>query len=158
MINFYFVGRAVFRQKRIDRFIEFVKILNQNNINFKLHLFSKSIPKDLNLLDNVIVHGFRNDWLNYITSDYIMLLFSDYEGCPLCILEANKAGFYKIAVIEMPGINNYVSPNCIFNNIQELANTNFINYSFENTLDLSTYFNESRFDKDVSNLYELVFS
>ena len=156
MINFYFVGRALFRQKRIDRIIDFVKILNTNKINFKLHLFSKSIPEDLKRLDNIIVHGYRNDWLNYITPDYIMLLFSDYEGCPLCILEANKAGFNKIAVIKMPGINNYVSSNCIFNNVGELARYDFKNYNFENSLDLSTYFDEMRFNTEIEKFYRCI--
>lgn len=158
MINFYFVGRAVFRQKRIDRFKEFALILNEKKIQYKLHLFSTDVPDDMKLVDNIILYGYKKDWINYIDSDYIMLLFSDYEGCPLCILEANKVGFKKTAVIKMPGINNYVSSNCIFNNVGELARCDFKNYNFENTLDLSTYFNENRFNSEVSNVYETIFS
>lgn len=157
MINFYFVGRAVFRQKRIDRFKEFALILNEKNIEFKIHFFSRDLPDDMKFVDNIILHGYKKDWINYIASDYIMLLFSDYEGCPLCILEANKIGFKKAAVIEMPGINNYVSSNCIFNNVKDLASCNFKKYNFENTLDLSTYFDENRFNSEVSMVYESIF-
>ncbi len=156
MLNFYFVGRAVIRQKRIDRLKEFAIYLNRKNIKFNLHLFSKSIPEDLTFVDNIIMHGFKHDWINYISKDFIMLLFSDYEGCPLCILEANKMGFINVAVLEMPGIDNYVSSNCIFKNVKDLSECNFDNYVFANTVNLSPYFNQKRFNLEVIHLYESV--
>lgn len=150
MINFYFVGRAVYRQKRIDRFKEFMVLLNKRKIQFNLHFFSKSIPPDFENLSNITFHGYKKNWIDFVDKDFVMLLFSDYEGCPLCILEANKAGYNKFAVLKMPGIAHYVSNNSIFHDIYDLANKDFDNYSFESKLDLSLYFDENRFSFDVS--------
>jgi hypothetical protein len=156
VINFYFVGRADFRQKRIDRIIKFASALDSNKIEFKLHLFSRTIPMSLQENSNVVFHGYRNDWKNNINNDYIMLLFSDYEGCPLCILEAVKFGFRKMIVYPIIGIETYVSKNCIYNSIDEIIYAIKCSSEFVNTKNLNEYYDSERFDTEIKDLMKYV--
>ena len=149
MIDFYFVGRADFRQKRIDRIMEFASALDSNKIEYKLHFFSRTIPVSLKESPHIIFHGYKKDWEKNINNDYIMLLFSDYEGCPLCILEAVNFGFRNMIVFPIIGIETYVSKNCIYNSIDEIIGAIKISSDFVNTKNLNEYYDLERFNDDI---------
>jgi glycosyltransferase involved in cell wall biosynthesis len=57
----------------------------------------KEIVKDLGLEDRVIFTGDRNDVDRLLSDAHIFVLLSDYEGLPLSVIEAMRAGLPVIA-------------------------------------------------------------
>ena len=161
MINLYYVGRFVIRGKRIDKLLELSKLLEINNLDYNVKIFA-SIDKDsieykmFESNSNFCFLGFKENWFEFIDKDALMIFVTEYEGCPLSILEAYKKNHKKIAILEIPGIETYLSENCIFENVKEMANAIICNLNFENTIDLSIYFDETRFDKEVQDFYKFI--
>lgn len=161
MINLYYVGRFVIRGKRIDKLLELSKLLESNNLDYNIKIFA-SIEKDskeykmFETNSNFCFLGYKKNWTEFIDKDATMIFVTEYEGCPLSILEAFKNNYKKIAILEIPGIETYLSKNCIFKNVKEMANAIIDNLNLENTIDLSTYFDEARFDKEVQDFYRFI--
>jgi glycosyltransferase involved in cell wall biosynthesis len=158
MLNLYYVGRFSYRQKRIDRLLEISKILELHNFDYNFKIFS---DVDINSYEykmfknnsNFNFLGYKIDWTNYIDESSIMVMVSEYEGCPLSILEAYKYNLNKLAVLNMPGIECYISNNCIYADIEHMCFA-FINKAdLENKKNISTYFDETRFNNEVQDFY-----
>ncbi|OXB20757.1 hypothetical protein B0A80_17675 [Flavobacterium tructae] len=161
MINLYFVGRFIVRQKRIDRLLELSKLLDLDNCDYSFKIFSdvdfnSNEYKEFENNKKFNFLGFKNNWVDYIDEKSIMIFVSDYEGCPLSILEAYKNNHKKIAILEMPGVENYVSENSICKSIEQMAEKINKNCDLENLLDLSSYFDKVRFARDVERLYKTI--
>jgi glycosyltransferase involved in cell wall biosynthesis len=161
MINLFYVGRFVIRGKRIDKLLDLSRLLDKSNCDYNFKIFA---DVDLNSKEykmfennaNFHFSGYKKDWVSYLEPNSIMVFVTEYEGCPLSILEAYKKGHIKISILEIPGIENYVSKNCISQNIEEMA-IKIINYSnLENSIDLGTYYDKSRFEKEVESFYKFI--
>lgn len=161
MINLYYVGRFAVRQKRIDRLLELTKLLDKSNCNYNFKIFADVDvnSNEYKMFENntkINFLGFKMDWVNYLEADSIMVFVSEYEGCPLSILEAYSSDYRKISILEIPGIDNYVSENCISQNIEEMAKK-IVNYlNLENSINLATYYDKLRFEKEVENFYKFI--
>lgn len=161
MLNLYYVGRFVIRGKRIDRLLELSKVLDASSLDYNINIFAdvdmSSYEYKL-FKNNPKFHflGFKKDWFNYLAKDSIMIFVTEYEGCPLSILEAYKKGYKKISILRIPGVDNYVSQNCISSDINDMADKILSGQDFENSIDLSTYYDNDRFKKDVVNFYKFV--
>lgn len=161
MIDLYFVGRFAVRQKRIDRLLELAKLLDNVNFEYRFKIFSEididsDYFEDFKRNKSFEFLGFKKDWVNFIDEKSIMIFVSDYEGCPLSILEAYNNNCKKIAILEIVGVNNYVSTNCICATIEIMAQKIISNENLQNSLDLSTYFNKQRFEDDVQSFYKFI--
>jgi hypothetical protein len=161
MMNLYYVGRFVIRGKRIDKLLELSNCLEKNNCDYNIKIFADVNPNseeyimfENNSKFNFL--GFKKDWIEYIGKDDIMIFVTEYEGCPLSILEAYKNNFKKIAVLEIPGIESYLSRNCIFKNVEQMSKALCNNLDMENTIDLSTYFDRERFNKEILDFYRFI--
>ncbi|URM37352.1 glycosyltransferase [Flavobacterium anhuiense] len=161
MIDLYFVGRFAIRQKRIDRLLQLAQLLDIANFSYRFKIFSE-IDIDSALYESFKNNksfeflGFKKDWVNYVNEESIMIFVSDYEGCPLSILEAYNNNFKKIAILDMAGINSYVSINCIAENLEIMAQKIVSNSDLFNSVDLSTYYNKQRFETEVKRFYEFI--
>ena len=161
MINLYYVGRFVVRQKRVDKLLALSNYLEKYNCDFSIKIFaSVNLEREeFRLFDSNFRFqflGFKNDWIKFIRRDDIMILVSDYEGCPLSILEAFHNNNKKIAVLDVPGIDSYLSKNCIFTDVRQMSKAIRDNSDLENTVDLSTFFDEARFDQEVIDFYHFI--
>jgi hypothetical protein len=85
-----------------------------------------------------------------------MIFVTKYEGCPLSILEAYNYNLKNILMLQIPGIENYVSDNCIAKNIKEMADKLIAAEDLTNRKDLSTFFDSVRFNKEVMNFFEAI--
>lgn len=163
MINFYYVGRIVSRQKNFHKFYELINILISNNFEFCFTIFGKGDDILLNQLKKrssnifrIINHGYDNNWIKFIPENAIQIFLSDYEGCPLALLESYKNDKKNIAVINSPGLFHYVSNNCVFDNINQLANSLINNQDLYNYKDLSEFFDQERHTKEVINCFNSI--
>lgn len=161
MIKLYYVGRFVIRGKRIDKLLELSKFLQSNNINYNFKIFAdvdvhSDEYKMFETNTNFNFLGFKKNWTEFIDENSIMVFVTEYEGCPLSILEAYKKNYKKIAVLKIPGIESYLSNNCIFTDVSHMARAICNNLNFENTIDLSTYFDEIRFNKEIQDFYRFI--
>jgi hypothetical protein len=158
IINLYYVGRIVKRQKRIDKLIILLRTLISFEIPFKIDIFGDGdffIKRKLMSLsvDNFKVnfHGFKENWVDIISQDSIQIFLSDYEGCPLSLLEAYKNGKKNMISLANPGLTPYFSKNCLCDNIEHMA-ISIKNYSdVINYNDLSIFFDKKRFYNEVIN-------
>lgn len=161
MINLYYVGRFVIRGKRIDKLLELSKFLESKNLNYNFKIFADvdEYSEEYKMFEgnsNFNFFGFKKNWTEFIDEDSIMVFVTEYEGCPLSILEAYKKNLKKIAVLEIPGINSYLSNNCIFKDVYHMSEAINNGLNLENTIELSTYFDEFRFNKEVNEFYNFI--
>jgi glycosyltransferase involved in cell wall biosynthesis len=93
------VGRLA-RQKRPDVLVRMVGYLRERNPQVELHLVGdgpdraqvEALIAELRLRDHVKLLGTRADVPALLSRAACFVLASDYEGCPLSILEAMAAG------------------------------------------------------------------
>lgn len=161
MIRLYYVGRFVVRGKRIDKLLELSNLLEKENIDHEFKIFAdvnvcSEEYKMFNNNSNFNFLGFKKNWIEFIEKESIMIFVTEYEGCPLSILEAYKSNYKKIAVLEIPGIDSYLSQNCIFKDVEEMSKALINNSNLENTINLSSYFDELRFNKEIQDFYRFI--
>lgn len=161
MIDLYYVGRFVIRGKRIDKLLELSILLDKSNSDYRFNIFADVDfnSTEYKLFENnkkFSFRGYKKDWVNYLSPNSIMIFVTEYEGCPLSILEAYQKGYKKIALLKIPGIENYVSENCISENVEEMAKKILNDSNAVNSIDLSTYYDELRFKQEVEAFYEFV--
>lgn len=156
MVNLYYIGRIVIRQKRIDKLITILQHFALQKTNLRLHIFGNGDPLLVEQIMNfqselieIVFYGFKKNWIDYIKNDWIQLFFSDYEGCPLSLIEAINAGKFYMVSVDSPGLKQYMSVNCVFDNLVNLANSLESNLDLQNHLDLSIFFDQARFSREV---------
>lgn len=158
MIELYYVGRFVIRGKRVHLLKELTEILDQNSLAYEMKIFS---DLDLNSIEykmfkdnpNFSFLGFVPDWYKSVSENAIMLFVTQYEGCPLSILEAYKHGRNKLLMLKIPGIVNYVSDNCLVETIPQMSEKIINHCDLTNHLNLAPFFDPSRFKLDVDNIF-----
>jgi glycosyltransferase involved in cell wall biosynthesis len=156
MISLFYTGRITIRQKRFDLLIKLSELLSNTNEHFTLYVFgigdnnlTKSLLKFQTKKFKIVCSGYVDDWLDSLPFGAIQIFTSDYEGCPLSLLEAYKNGFKKIIAIDSPGVNKYLSTNCLFKDINDMRNALVENRDLDNQLDLNLYFDHNRFKAEV---------
>lgn len=160
MYKFCYIGRVVIRQKRCDLLKDFVDDLNKNNIKFTLNIFGRGdaeLEDALVEMENVKLFGHVEHWVDHVTEEYIFISFSDYEGCPLSLLEFKKYVGNQMLVKNSNGLKQYVSSNCLFDTVPSLLAKLQSEVSLENTLDLSTYFENSVSKKQLQEFENDIF-
>jgi hypothetical protein len=155
-LRFYYVGRAVDRQKRFDRVKGFINYLVEQEIDFSFKIFAE-LSDGIILDQRVQCFGFLENWWNQIERDEILILFSDYEGCPLVLLEAVKNGLSNFCVYNFPGAQTYLSSNCIINDYRSIQWNCVISQDFKTSLSILAYFDKKRFIKEVYNLESKIY-
>ena len=130
----------------MDLLQDFLLKLNASDISFKCDVFGNGDYKHIVALRNISgvhVYGYEADWKSKVDDDYIFLMFSDYEGCPLSLLEFHKFVGKKAMVRRSNGLKQYVSENCLFEGSNDavkmiIDNVNIKNIKIENHDFLST--------------------
>lgn len=161
MYKFCYSGRLTTRQKRVDLLIDFCLSLNKKGVDFTLDIFGDGdhlIIKELQKIAGVNVVGFKDRWLDDVDESHIFLLFSDYEGCPLSLLEFQKYIGGRVLARRANGIKQYLSNNCLFDTVSEAVDLVMKNSNFCNTLQLDYYFSEAGSKAQVDLLCERVFA
>ena len=155
----FYVGRVVSRQKRCERLVELQSLLAQSKISSELHIFGNrnigieaSLQRVSSERNIVRWHGIVNSWSRLIDKRSIQIFVSDYEGCPLALLEAQKAKIENVAAIQGEWTSSYLSSNCIFPTVTQMANAIIENVDLMNRKHLDTYFDEGRFYSEIQEL------
>ena len=121
--DFVYVGRIDVRQKRCDLLVDFFKLLLANEIECSLTIFGEgdeALERQLTSIGGDLM-GFVEDWWKYLNKDSVFLSFSDYEGCPLALLEFYKHVGKKIIVLNRNGLKQYVSANCVYDTLDDMV-------------------------------------
>jgi glycosyltransferase involved in cell wall biosynthesis len=87
-------------QKRHDRLLRVIELLNSKNINFQIDLLGDgptrkrimNMAHKLNLDDVIQFRGYQNNPFGWIANADLLLLTSDYEGMPMVLIEALTLG------------------------------------------------------------------
>ncbi len=147
------------RQKRIDKLITILQYFSIQKTSLRLNIFGsgdeyliEKIKYFESELIEIVFHGFKKNWIDYVGADWIQLFFSDYEGCPLSLIEAIKAGKLYMVSVDSPGLTQYMSRNCVFDDLLKLANSLVSNRDLLNNRDLSIFFDRARFLQEVLNM------
>jgi hypothetical protein len=155
-VSLLYVGRFTTLQKRSELFIclckELSTILPRDSISVKMFLTNEPVG----ILDELvqlipdcrIVISDRN-WQQQIVGDEILVSTSEYEGCPLTFLEFTKAGGLRFASLYFTGVDSYLSRNCIFSSIHQMAVSIAHGFSTHNQLSLVEYFDFRRFSREI---------
>lgn len=160
MYKFCYIGRLTQRQKRLDLLINFYESLIENDIEFLIDIYGDGetyIKDQLKVFPHIFYHGFTKDWMKQLDSSYIFLSFSDYEGCPLSLLEFSKYTGNKFLAIRANGIKQYLSSNCLFDTIEEATNLILQGASLENNSPHDEYFSDELSRRQVNWLMKNVF-
>ena len=161
MIELYYVGRFVFRGKRVHLLKELTNILDQNSLKYKISIYSEIDTKSIEYKmfkdnPNFLFLGFVHDWYKEVSENAIMVFVTQYEGCPLSILEAYKHNRNNLIMLKIPGIENYVSENCLVETIDQMSEKILNGSNLTNHLNLSTYYDLNRFKVDVDNIFSKI--
>lgn len=158
------VGRLS-EQKGMKYFIEAIPNVKKNNPNIKYIIVGDGderniltdLSKELNLEDDIIFLGYRNDIKNIMSQVDFLVLSSLWEGFPLAPIEAFAVGKTVIATavdgtveIISDGKNGFLVPAKDSGNLSkkiiELINNLELRQSFEDAA-LETYYKNFSFDK-----------
>jgi len=177
-IQIAYVGRIEIQAKRVDRFVSICDELNKTGIDWRFHIIGSGLYLDTLktelmqyiLMGNAIVHGSkRHQEIDQIlSSTHILLLTSDYEGCPHSVLEAMSGGIVPVvpniegstSAIINDGLNGILTSQF---NVTDIVNAILLLNENRNTLqDLSLNAMEtyaSKYNKKhISSLWRLIFS
>jgi hypothetical protein len=157
MLKLFYVGRFVIRQKRVDRLNYISKKLDQLGIAHELLIIGIADDAVKNIIGDISpslrFYGFCKNWHTVVDANSIMIFVSDYEGCPLALLEAYRFGIRKVVVLNSPGLKQYVSENCIASNTDHLVQIIADKQDFENYTQLNSFFDPYRFLTEVQNTF-----
>lgn len=157
MYEFLYVGRLSVRQKRADLLLEFCRKLIEANIDFAFDIFGKGDKKieyQLAGIDRVTLHGHDSSWQKTLKKKAIYFSPSDYEGCPLSLLEFHKYGGSKVLVANNNGLRQYVSKGCLFDNIDEAVSKVGREQICNNKKNLSSFFDDKASRKQIESILE----
>ena len=155
MYEFLYVGRLSVRQKRTDLLLEFCRKLIDANIDFAFDIFGKgdkNIEHQLAGIDRVTLHGHNSSWPKTLKKKAIYFSPSDYEGCPLSLLEFHKYGGSKVLVANNNGLRQYVSKACLFDNIDEAVSKVGREQICNNKKNLSSFFDDKASRKQIESI------
>ena len=135
-IRLLYAGRMVEEQKQVKRYIELAQELKSRNIDFVLDMLGdgeylpklKSLANELDLGNQINFHGrTENSFaIERIKQADLFLLFSDYEGLPISLLEALREGCVPIVYDISSGVADLVNDGengfvCKTNTVEEAA-------------------------------------
>ena len=155
MYEFLYVGRLSVRQKRADLLSDFCRKLIDANIDFTFDIFGKgdtNIEHQLASIEQVTLHGHNSSWPSTLKKGAIYFSPSDYEGCPLSLLEFHKYGGRKVLVANRNGLRQYVSEACIFQNIDEAVSKTSRDEICNNQINLSHFFDNKLSKKQIRGI------
>jgi glycosyltransferase involved in cell wall biosynthesis len=145
MYEFLYVGRLSVRQKRADLLLDFCYKLTDANINFTFDIFGKgdkNIEDELARLERITLHGHVSSWPKALKKKAIYFSPSDYEGCPLSLLEFHKYGGRNVLVANKNGLRQYVSEACLFESIDEAVSKITHGEICDNQVNLGHFFDK----------------
>ncbi len=113
-----YVGRLSRRDKRVDRLLMVWNLICKNYPDWQLTIVGDGDDKD-NLvqmtaelqLPRVEFYGFMPNPEELYLESEILCLTSDFEGCPMVLLEAQQCGCATMAFNCSSGIEEIISPN-----------------------------------------------
>ena len=113
-----FVGRLTYTDKRIDRLLKVWEIVCDRFSEWELTIIGDG-PEKRSLQQYVIKHNLpRVEFVPftatpelYYKESEILCLTSDFEGCPMVLLEAQQYGCATIAFDCSEGVRDILSPN-----------------------------------------------
>ncbi|MCL2051453.1 MAG: glycosyltransferase [Lachnospiraceae bacterium] len=103
--------------KNIPLLLKSFKIFIQEHPEYNLHIYGtgslerelKELASSLNIVDNVVWHGFTQNVVNEIVDSGMYILSSDHEGLSNSMLEALAMGIPTIATdVPMGGCRTYI--------------------------------------------------
>jgi glycosyltransferase involved in cell wall biosynthesis len=110
-IRLVYVGRLEMKQKRVDRLIKVIQMLEQRNISFEFLIVGDGPARkqlesglgelDLSQNDNRVVFSGavpNNRVREFLQSSDIQLMVSDFEGNPIAILEGMATGICPVVM------------------------------------------------------------
>lgn len=147
---FLFIGRLEY-QKACWKLIKSFYLFNKKNPEYQLYLLGtgvdedkiKNLVRELNLQSNVIIQGYKQNPLPYISNCEALVFSSIYEGFPITMLEAMQLKKVFIA-----------SKDALPCELLELFEKKNINLYYENN-DYNENYNSNTFNEDEKNLSEL---
>lgn len=112
-----YVGRLSRRDKRIDRLLMVWERICHNFPDWELSIVGEGDDKE-NLMAIVAEHrlprvqfyGFCSNPSDYYAKSEILCLTSDFEGCPMVLLEAQQCGCATMAFDCSAGVRELLSP------------------------------------------------
>jgi glycosyltransferase involved in cell wall biosynthesis len=159
MYDIVYVGRIVVRQKRIDKLHELIKRLDMKPISYRFHVFGdgdKYWKDKLGHMPNVIMHGHVGNWWEKVPKDSVFVSVSDYEGCPLSLIEFSKYCSNRFMVIKHNGLRQYVSDNCAFDDLDQIV-SNLANGEVPHSRKfLELYYDNSISSVQVAKIIEIL--
>ena len=113
-----FVGRLSYTDKRVDRLLQVWEHIESKHPEWELAIIGNG-PEEKRLKQHVAYrHLSRVTFVNFTTSpeqyymeSEILCLTSDFEGCPMVLLEAQQHGCATIAFDCSYGVRDILSPN-----------------------------------------------
>lgn len=164
--TFVNVGRHDETQKRLTRIIDAAKMLQKDNLKFKILFVGEgkdrekyeNLVKELNLQDNIEFLGVKKNPYPYINLADAVILTSDYEGYPVVFLES--------LILNKPIITTDVADatediDGIFGKVVEknkndiyIAMKDFITKGYE----IKEKFDPEEYNKEIIKKLELIFN
>ncbi len=146
-----YVGRATERQKKFFSLLKWVAIYYKKNKDISLLV----VTKDNFQANNSYISSTNDDeWYKNINlKEYIFILNSDYEGCPVSLLEFLQYGGTKICMKKaLWNINIYpeMSLFLTYNQFSSILNNG--GYEIKDLAMLNTYFDIKRYKDDIDKL------
>lgn len=166
MYTFINVGRHDEKQKRLTRIIEAAKMLQKDNLKFKILFVGegkdtnqyKSLVTSYNLQNNIEFLGIKKNPYPYINLADAVILTSDYEGYPVVLLEAltlNKPIITTDIADATDDINDKFGKVVEKENVQiYMAMKEFITKGYE----IKKEFNPKEYNNDIIKKLELIFN
>lgn len=112
-----FVGRLSYEDKRVDRLIDIWNKLYKKYPDWELIIVGDGPEKSeitnkitRNHIERIRLEGYRTNVKQYYKDASILCLTSNFEGWPLCLIEAQTYGVVPIAFDCVAGINEIISP------------------------------------------------
>lgn len=116
--DFLFLGRLEY-QKNPFLFVEFISEIKKKNSNVKAYIIGKGSLyqelkkkiKEMNLDDNIIILGYKENPYNYIKSTKAVVITSRYEGLCMVALESLLIGTPLITT-DVTGLSQLINDEC----------------------------------------------
>lgn len=112
-----YVGRLSRRDKRVDRLLMAWNLVHKNHPDWHISIVGDGDDRDA--LEKIVAElklprvefcGFTSSPEEFYANSEILCLTSEFEGCPMVLLEAQSYGCATMAFDCSPGIHNILSP------------------------------------------------